>query len=82
MIKTSATFLFENNYVHHANFSKQKAIVKLHIDYLNETYDITPSDGSPYFNFKTSSHLNAMWKAVIDGIDQAIDFANKELKNK
>lgn len=80
MEKVNGTYHFGNSY--EENGIKQEATVALEIDYKNERYSIKPfcgpHDGT--FKFETSSHKWRMWKAVLIGIEQAIDFGNKELK--
>jgi hypothetical protein len=54
--------------------------VKLTIDYVSEEYSITPQFGKEFFLFnKATSNNWKMWKAVVQAIDNAIEFANEEL---
>lgn len=77
MQKITSKFIFENEYQDSENRT-QKASVVLDIDYQRGGYNITPYGGD-VFSFKATSHKWKMWKAVLKSINEAIDFANREL---
>lgn len=57
---------------------EQTATVVLEINYSNRNYSIVPFNNKD-FKFQKSSENYKLWKAIIIAIDNAIDFANKEL---
>ncbi|MEN6569012.1 MAG: hypothetical protein ABFC18_03265 [Rikenellaceae bacterium] len=73
-------YLFSNPY-EDRNGTKQVASVVLSIEYRSKNYSIVPNcSHDEKFEFKYNSYEWRMWKAVCKSIDEAIDFANKELK--
>jgi len=77
---STGEYLFSNPY-EDRNGTQQMATVILSIDYRSKNYSITPycsNDGK--FKFMHDSYKWRMWKAICKSIDEAIDFANKELK--
>jgi hypothetical protein len=81
MEKITSTFWFVNEY-QDQDEQIQKTIVVLELEYKNERYSIKPFCGiiKEGFRFEQCSHKWQMWKAILKGIDQAIDFANDELR--
>lgn len=79
--KTESKFTFEEKYFRNSG-SSQTAYVYLTIDYRSKTFNVEPCSGSKSFTFKDNSHEWKMWKAVATLIQEAIDFATKELKLK
>jgi hypothetical protein len=80
MEKIESKFWFSNPYKDDQG-REQKATVVLEINYRNKQYSIISNDGiKGEFKFQKTSHKHNMWKATIAGIDQAIDFANQELR--
>lgn len=87
MKKCTATFLFTETYRSEFLDEKSKQVqVKLNIDYIQRTFSVEPSINLPGntqgFNFIGKNvHFSAnKWRAVIQAIDHAIDFGEKELK--
>jgi hypothetical protein len=85
MQKVSSVFYSRESYVDNENrtIGVIGVAVKLTIDYQTEQYNITPqydANNNDSFSFKNTSHNWKMWKAVLKAIDNAIDFANKELE--
>lgn len=80
MEKVNSKFWFKNHYEDN-NLLIQDATVVLEIDYISKTFSIKPYCGTVLngFTFERSSHKYKMWKAILKGIEQAIDFANQEL---
>lgn len=80
MEKTHSKFWFKTKY-QEKNLALQDATVVLEIDYRQKNYSITPycGDTNNGFKFVNSSHKWKMWKALTQSINDAIDFANKEL---
>jgi hypothetical protein len=80
MQKVTSIYYSRTSYFDNQN--KQIGVdVKLTIDYLSNEYSITPQHGKEFFLFNKANSDNwKMWKAVVQAIDNAIDFANKELK--
>ena len=80
MKKLSSIFWFEEGYLDEKGVI-QTARVVLEIDYQSKNYSIKPFCGTidGEFKFQKTSHKYRMWKALLHAIDQAIDFANKEL---
>lgn len=79
--KLISEFIFTNDYLDEKKVARVSN-VGLKINYFTKTFDITPGDGSSSFKFSNNSHQANMWKAVVKSIDQAIDFAQKELSNE
>jgi hypothetical protein len=79
MEKINSTFWFVNSYTDN-NEKEQQATVVLEIDYIAKNFTVKPFCGSVSgFTFVKSSHKYKMWKALLKGIEQAIDFANGEI---
>lgn len=78
MEKITATFNFTGHY-DKGGYSKSKAYVQLIINYKTKTYSILTDTGGKNFTFSESSHEYRMWRAVLEAINDAIDFANVEL---
>lgn len=84
MQKVTGVFYSRSSFLNDENKNEGVA-VRLTIDYLTGEYTITPQHDKDYFTFKKSSRHPyrrnyKMWKAVLKAIDNAIDFANKELE--
>ena len=83
MEKVESKFLFKpacRNNVERADMMRD-ATVLLHINYQHKTYSIIPANGDNNFSFVDTSYLNAMRKSVLKSIEDAIDFANKEIED-
>jgi hypothetical protein len=80
MEKINSTFWFANPYTDNSD-KEQQATVVLEIDYRAKNFTVKPYCGtiSSGFTFEKSSHKYKMWKALLKGIEQAIDFANVEI---
>lgn len=79
--KIKSEFSFSTAYVDDEN-REQVATVTLHINYRIRSYDVVSCYGNNgHFVFKGNSHQWKMWKAVLKSIEEAIDFANKEINN-
>lgn len=80
MEKINSTFWFVNPYMDN-NEKEQQAIVVLEIDYRGKYFSVKPYCRTIQsgFTFEKSSHKYKMWKALLKGIEQAIDFANIEI---
>lgn len=81
MQKVTSVFYSRASYINDENIEIGVA-VKLTIDYTAEQYNITPqydAKNNDSFSFNNASRNWKMWKAVLTAIDNAIDFANKEL---
>jgi hypothetical protein len=79
--KIKSEFSFSTVYVDDEN-REQVAAITLHINYRTRSYDIVSCYGNNgHFVFKGNSHQWKMWKAVVQSIEEAIDFANKEINN-
>lgn len=80
MEKINSTFWFANPYTDNSG-KEQQATVVLEIDYRAKNFTVKPYCGtiSSRFTFENSSHKYKMWKALLKGIEQAIDFANDEI---
>ena len=80
MEKIKSTYWFANPYVDN-NEKEQQATVVLEIDYRNKNFSVKPYNVNikSGFIFEESSHKYKMWKALLKGIEQAINFANSEI---
>ena len=80
MEKINSTFWFANPYTDNSD-KEQHATVVLIIDYRAKKFTVKPYCGTILsgFTFEISSHEYKMWKALLKGIEQAIDFANFEI---
>lgn len=80
--KQDSKFIFYNNYIDSKGY-EQAVCISLTINYRTRSYSITPNTScSREFSFIETSHKWQMWKAIIKTIDEAIDFANKEIEEK
>ena len=80
MEKITSIYTFSVEYSKHAaDAVGQKATVRLEINYRSKEFAITPNNGQKHFGFIDASHNSNMWKATVKAIENAIDFANKEL---
>lgn len=81
MKKIKSIYHFQKPYENHNGKHKNLVGVILEVDHLTETYNITPKNGvgDVGFRFIKTSKNWRMWKVVTECINDAIDFANKEL---
>jgi hypothetical protein len=79
MKKIEGKFNFENTYVDN-QARDQVASVILIINYQTKEYSIESYCGTKDFQFRQLSHKWEMWKAILKSINEAIDFANDEIK--
>ena len=81
MEKIKSKFWFSNPYTDKKGI-EQQAIVILEIDYRTKQYSIKPYCGTinEGFRFEQCSHKWQLWKAILKSINEAIDFANEELR--
>ena len=77
--KINSIYHFSTLYTENDN--ECAATVVLEINYNTKQFSIKPYCGTinDGFKFEQSSHKYKMWKALLISIDEAIDFANKEL---
>lgn len=81
MEQVTSVFNFSTTYVDN-NWHNTKATVILTINYSQKTFNIQPSDAALGcgFVFEFASHKYKKWLAELKSINDAIEFAVKELK--
>lgn len=81
MIKqTTGIFEVNHSFRHEHNQTEDKVSIRLSIDYESGQYSITPNVRTTDFRFPNGRNNSTKWKAICTCIVQAIETAEKELK--